>query len=196
MSHDHEHSAALSNRVKALVASLHERSILTEAQLDATVESFLLHAKPPNAFRMVARAWVDPAYAALLLSDAGAAARALDIDLSFWAPVTLRAVANTEEMHNMIVCTLCSCYPIALLGPSPAWYKSEAYRAKVVRDPSGVLEEFGVTLAQTKEITVWDSTAALRYMVVPQRPVGSDEMTEPQLAELLTRNGIIGTALL
>lgn len=195
MSHDHTDSAALSNRVKALVAGLEARSILTESQLDATVENFLLKAKPANAFRMVARAWVDPAYKARLLADASAAADELGIDMSHWSPVTLRAVENSEAVHNVIVCTLCSCYPIALLGPSPKWYKSEAYRSKVVRDPRGVLAEFGVTLPDDRQIVVWDSTAEARYMVVPQRPANTESLTVEELTALLTRNGIIGTAL-
>ena len=197
MSHGHDHtsSAATSNRVKALVAQLEARSILTEAQLDETVEKFLLHAKPANAFAMVARAWIDPAYKARLLNDASAAALELGVDMSVWAPVKLRAVENTDEVHNMIVCTLCSCYPIALLGPSPTWYKSEAYRSKAVRDPRGTLEEFGVKLPPHKHITVWDSTAEQRFMVLPQRPTGTDNLTEVELAKLVTRNGLIGTAL-
>lgn len=195
MSHDHADSAVLSNRVKTLVAQLETRSILTESQLDATVENFLLKAKPANAFRMVARAWVDGAYKTRLLSDASAAALELGVDLSHWSPVTLRAIENTDNVHNVIVCTLCSCYPIALLGPSPKWYKSEAYRSKVVRDPRGVLAEFGVTLPADKRIVVWDSTAEARYMVVPQRPANTGNLSEDELAAVLTRNGIIGTAL-
>ena len=193
---DHENSAMISNRVKTLVATLEEWAILTEADLDETVEKFLLNSKPANAFRMVARAWVDPAFKARLLADGSAAAEELGIDLSHWAPVRLRAVENADEVHNVIVCTLCSCYPIALLGPSPKWYKSEAYRSKVVRDPRGVLEEFGVTLPPQKKITVWDSTAEVRYMVVPQRPADTQHASEEELAAMLTRNALIGTALL
>ena len=196
MSHDHEDSAGLSNRVKTLVAELEARSVLDEGQLDEVVEKVLLHSKPANAFALVARAWVDPAFKARLLTDASAAADELGIDLTHWAPVKLRAVENTREMHNVIVCTLCSCYPIALLGPSPKWYKSEAYRSRVVFDPRGVLQEFGVTLPAGKQITVWDSTADLRYMVVPERPAGTDGASEEQLAAMVTRDGLIGTALL
>ncbi|GAC1654599.1 MAG: nitrile hydratase subunit alpha [Vulcanimicrobiaceae bacterium] len=196
MSHDHEKSGALSNRVKTLVATLESRGMLSETQLDATVEGFLTHSKPANAFRMVARAWVDADYKKRLLADASAAAQEVGVDLSHWAPVRLRAVENTDDMHNVIVCTLCSCYPIALLGPSPSWYKSEAYRSKVVRDPRGVLQEFGVHLDESKTITVWDSTAEVRYMVLPQRPANTAALSETELAALPTRNGIIGTALL
>ena len=196
MSHDHEGSAVTSQRVKSLVAALEERAILTEAQLDETVEKFLLHSKPANAFAMIARAWTDPGYKRRLLDDASAAAAELGVDLSHWAPVKLRAVENTHQMHNVIVCTLCSCYPIALLGPSPKWYKSEAYRSRVVRDPRSVLAEFGVILPAEKQITVWDSTAEVRYLVVPERPLENDDATEQQLAAMITRNGLIGTALL
>ncbi|MBC5816340.1 MAG: nitrile hydratase subunit alpha [Candidatus Eremiobacteraeota bacterium] len=196
MSHDHEGSAAVSNRVKLLVTALQERSVLTEAQLDDTVEKLLLHSKPANAFAMVARSWVDAAYKARLLADANAAAAELGIDLSHWSPVKLRAVENTPVSHKVIVCTLCSCYPIALLGPSPTWYKSEAYRSRVVRDPRSVLAEFGVSLPDEKEITVWDSTAEVRYLVIPQRPAATENATEAQLAAMITRNGLIGTALL
>ncbi|MDQ6931196.1 MAG: nitrile hydratase subunit alpha [Candidatus Eremiobacteraeota bacterium] len=196
MSHDHEGSAVVSNRVKRLVAELEARSILTEIELDETVEQFLLHSKPANAFGMIARAWVDPEYKSRLLADASKAAEELGVDLSHWAPVKLRAVENTPQTHNVIVCTLCSCYPIALLGPSPKWYKSEAYRSRVVRDPRSVLAEFGVTLPEDKHITVWDSTSEIRYVVVPERPGDSDSATEAQLASLITRNGLVGTALL
>lgn len=196
MSHDDEGSAAVSNRVKLLVTALQERSVLTEAQLDDTVEKLLLHSKPANAFAMVARSWVDAAYKARLLADANAAAAELGIDLSHWSPVKLRAAENTPVSHNVIVCTLCSCYPIALLGPSPTWYKSEAYRSRVVRDPRSVLAEFGVSLPDEKEITVWDSTAEVRYLVIPQRPAATENATEAQLAAMITRNGLIGTALL
>lgn len=195
MSDDHRDSANTSQRVKSLVAALEKRSILTEALLDETVEKFLLHSKPANAFAMVARAWTDPAYNERLLADANVAADELGIDLSHWSPVKLRAIANTSDMHNVIVCTLCSCYPIALLGPSPKWYKSEAYRSRVVRDPRSVLAEFGVSLPDETQITVWDSTAELRYIVVPERPKGTQNATEQELAAMITRNGLIGTAL-
>jgi nitrile hydratase len=130
-----------------------------------------------------------------LLDDANAAIGELGIDLSHWAPVKLRVVENTPRLHNLIVCTLCSCYPIALLGPSPSWYKSEAYRARAVRDPRGVLAEFGVSLPPDVRIAVWDSTAEARYMVLPQRPADTEKMSENELAALVTRNGLIGTAL-
>ncbi|GAC1360094.1 MAG: nitrile hydratase subunit alpha [Vulcanimicrobiaceae bacterium] len=194
--HDHETSAVPANRVKSLVAELERREILTESDLDDTVERFLLNAIPANAFRTLARAWKDRDYKARLLADASAAVEELGIDMSHWAPVKLRAVENTATDHNLIVCTLCSCYPIAFLGPSPKWYKSEAYRSRVVRDPRGVLREFGVELPPQTRVNVWDSTAELRYFVIPQRPHNAEGFTEPDLQRFLTRNGLIGTALL
>ena len=146
-----------------------------------------------NGALMAARAWTDPRYRDLLLSDGDAAAKQLGFgDLSY----TLRVVPNTETTHNLIVCTLCSCYPVSLLGPSPGWYKSFAYRSRTVREPRTVLAEFGVTLPPDTEITVWDSTSEARYMVLPARPDGTGDLSEGDLAGLVTRNGLIGTALL
>jgi nitrile hydratase len=193
--HDHEHSAAVSRRVKALIARLEDAGITTEAQLDSVVESFLTHARPENGYRVVARAWTDPDFKARLLADANAAVAEIGVDLSHWAPVKLRVVENTPRTHNLIVCTLCSCYPIALLGPSPSWYKSEAYRARAVSEPRAVLREFGIELPDDTQIIVWDSTAEARYMVLPQRPAGTEHLGEAELAALVTRNGLIGTAL-
>jgi nitrile hydratase len=192
--HDHESSAAVSNRVKHLVAVLERKNIVTEAQLDKSVEEFLLKSNPGNGQRVVARAWVDADFKKRLLENASLAVGELGIDLSHWSPVVLRAVENTPEHHNVIVCTLCSCYPVALLGPSPAWYKSMEYRAAVVRDPRGVLAEFDFTLPESTKISVWDSTSDLRYIVIPQRPPNTDGMSEEELAALVTRNGMIGTA--
>src|SRR5579875_1361909 len=192
--HDHETSAAISNRVKRLVAALEAGGILTEDELDAFVERHLLDAQPANGFRIVARAWSDPAFKARLLADAPAALAELGYDLDAWAPVTLRVVENTAAVHNVIVCTLCSCYPTSLLGIAPKWYKSEAYRSRVVRDPRGVLAEFGVALPESTEVRVWDSTSEIRYMVLPRRPAGSDGLDEAALAALVTRNGLVGTA--
>ena len=192
--HDHERSAAISNRVKRLVSALEKRGVLQETALDRVVEEFLLHATPANGKRVVARAWVDDRFKARLLNDASAAVAEIGIDMSHWSPVKLRAVENTANQHNVIVCTLCSCYPIALLGPSPAWYKSEAYRSRVVRDPRGVLAEFGLELPSQTHVTVWDSTAETRYIVLPQRPPNTEGRSEAELAALVTRNGLIGTA--
>ena len=197
MSHGHVHqsSAGAANRVKSLIAALEAANVLTEARLDAAVESFLRHAQPANGARVVAHAWVDAAFRERLLADGNAAVAELGFDLSHWAPVKLRVVANEPRRHNMIVCTLCSCYPLALLGPAPTWYKSDAYRSRAVRDPRSVLAEFGTHLADDVEITVWDSTAEVRYMVLPQRPAGTGGASEDELRALVTRNGLIGTAL-
>jgi len=194
--HPHGSSAALSQRVNGLVAQLERRALLLESEIEETVEQFLLHASPSNGFHLVARAWVDPEFKRLLLDDANAAIQTFGLDLSHWSPVKVRCVENTETTHNIIVCTLCSCYPIALLGPSPKWYKSDNYRARVVRDPRDVLGEFGVTLSANTRIDVWDSTSELRYMVIPRRPAGTEHLCEDELAALITRNGLIGTALL
>jgi nitrile hydratase len=193
--HDHERSAQISGRVKTLIARLEGHGVTTQRQLDELVESFLAKARPENGYRVVARAWTDPEFKERLLNDANAAVAELGVDLSHWAPVRLRVVENTDDVHNLIVCTLCSCYPIALLGPSPSWYKSEAYRARAVSEPHAVLHEFGVKLPENKRLVVWDSTAEARYMVLPQRPAGTESLGEEQLAELVTRNGLIGTAL-
>ena len=190
----HEHAAQPAARASALLARLERAGLTTEAELDAIVERFLLGARKENAYRVVARAWLDPDYRERLLADGNAALDELGIDMSHWAPVRLRVVANTPDVHNVIVCTLCSCYPIALLGPSPSWYKSEAYRSRVVRDPRAVLSEFGVELPPQTSVAVWDSAAEARYMVLPQRPAGTDHLREEQLAALVTRNGLIGTA--
>jgi nitrile hydratase subunit alpha len=193
--HVHETSAGAANRVKSLVAALEAANVLSEARLDRIVESFLTHAQPANGARIVARAWTDAAFRARLLHDGNAAAAEAGVDLTHWAPVKLRAVANERGRHNLIVCTLCSCYPLALLGPAPTWYKSDAYRSRAVRDPRGVLAEFGTHLADDVEITVWDSTAEIRYIVVPERPAGTERASEDELRALVTRNGLIGTAV-
>jgi nitrile hydratase len=195
-SHVHETSAGASNRVKTLVAELEAAGVLSETDLDAVVESFLARAQPANGARVIARAWVDDAFRARLLTDGNAAVAELGIDLSLWSPVKLRVVANEPNRHNLIVCTLCSCYPLALLGPSPTWYKSAAYRSRAVCDPRSVLAEFGTTLAADVEITVWDSTAEVRYLVLPLRPPGTVHATESELEAMVTRNGMIGTAAL
>jgi nitrile hydratase len=185
----------MASRVAAFTAKLEAKGLITSAQIDAAVEAFLAKAQPANGAALVARAWVDPAFRARLLADANAALDELGIDMTHWARVKLRAVENTERMHNVIVCTLCSCYPVALLGPSPSWYKSLAYRARVVREPRAVLEEFGVRLDPSVEVRVWDSTAELRYVVLPRRPAGTERMNETDLAALVSRDALIGTAV-
>ena len=175
---------------------LEERLIAAGLTSDEEIDEFLTRlytkASPVNGARMAARAWVDPQYRDLLLSDGNAAAAELGFDRLGYA---LRVVANTETTHNVIVCTLCSCYPVSLLGPSPGWYKSFAYRSRTVREPRSVLTEFGVALPDDVRISVWDSTSEARYMVLPVRPAGTAGMTGEELAGLVTLNGLIGTAL-
>ncbi|HMI85716.1 MAG TPA: nitrile hydratase subunit alpha [Polyangiaceae bacterium] len=198
--HDHDHeghgqSASMASRVAALVAKLEARGILTGAELDAAAESFLTSTQRAMGPALVARAWVDGAFRARLLTDANGALDELGIDMTHWAKVKLRAVENTDRVHNVIVCTLCSCYPVALLGPSPSWYKSLAYRSRVVREPRAVLAEFGVELDPSIDLRVWDSTADLRYVVIPRRPEGTNGAGEAELAALVTRDALIGTAV-
>ena len=177
-------------------AWLEERLIAAGLTSDDEIDEFLTRlqekASPANGARMAARAWIDPQYRDLLLSDGDAAAAELGFDGLSYA---LRVVANTETTHNVIVCTLCSCYPVSLLGPSPGWYKSFAYRSRTVREPRAVLAEFGLTLPGDVEISVWDSTSEARYMVLPARPAGTGGLCADELAALVTRNGLIGTAL-
>jgi nitrile hydratase subunit alpha len=180
----------------ARTRQLEERLIAAGLTSDDEIDDFLTRlytrASPVNGARMAARAWTDPEYRELLLADGNAAAAQAGFDgLNY----LLRVVANTDQTHNVIVCTLCSCYPVSLLGPSPGWYKSFAYRSRTVREPRAVLAEFGVTLPDTVRISVWDSTSEARYMVLPTRPAGTSELDAGQLAALVTRNGLIGTAL-
>jgi len=180
----------------ARTRQLEERLIAAGLASDEEIDEFLAklyaNASPVNGAQMAARAWTDPRYRDLLLSDGNAAAAELGFDgLSY----QLRVVANTGQMHNVIVCTLCSCYPVSLLGPSPGWYKSFAYRSRAVREPRQVLAEFGVTLPDTVRISVWDSTSEARYMVLPAQPAGTGALDAGQLAAMVTRNGLIGTAL-
>ena len=182
--------------VAARARRLEERLIAAGLTSDDEMDEFLTRlytkASPVNGARMVARAWTDPRYRDLLLSDGDAAAKDMGFgDLSY----ALRIVPNTETTHNVIVCTLCSCYPVSLLGPSPGWYKSFAYRSRTVREPRTVLAEFGLELPDEVEITVWDSTSEARYMVLPVRPPGTEALGADELTALVTRNGLIGTAL-
>ena len=191
MSGDHE-DASISRRVRRLETLLEEKGVVTAGAVDEVLDAFLAGASPASGARVVARAWTDEAYRARLLTDGTAAVRELGfMDGSFQR---LRVVENTDAIHNVIVCTLCSCYPLALLGPSPGWYKSEAYRSRVVREPRSVLAEFGLHLPPATDITVWDSSAETRYMVLPRRPAGTESLTEDELAALVTRNALIGTA--
>lgn len=192
--HDHEHQAVPSGpalRTKALESLLVEKGLVDPAALDALVDFYENKIGPRNGARVVARAWVDPAYKQRLLSD-GAAAIA---ELGYVGEhgEHLIVVENTPKVHNLVVCTLCSCYPWPILGLPPVWYKSAPYRSRAVIDPRGVLREFGVEVPADTEVRVWDSTAEIRYLVLPERPLGAEKMTEEELAALVTRDSMIGT---
>ena len=192
MSGDHHTDATIARRVRRLETLLEEKGLITGERLDEAIDAFLAESSPANGARVVARAWTDDAYRARLLADGTAAVQELGyMDGSYQR---LRVVENTESVHHVIVCTLCSCYPLRLLGPSPSWYKSEAYRSRVVREPREVLREFGLSLPASVDITVWDSSAETRYMVLPRRPDGTEALDEEGLAGLVTRNALIGTA--
>jgi len=194
MSGDHA-SLPVAAEVRRLEESLIEAGLTTDAELDSVVAEFLATASPTNGARVVARAWTDGGFRARLLDDANAALGELGLSTGGGLQEQkLEVVENTPGRHNVIVCTLCSCYPLALLGPSPSWYKYESYRSRVVREPRAVLAEFGLRLDPDVEITVWDSSAESRYMVLPLRPAGTAGMDEGQLAALVTREGLIGTA--
>ena len=188
-------SSAVSARVRHVEALLESRGLLDDGEIDRRIDEFLAGGSPVNGARIAARAWVDPGFAERLLADANSAIRELGLTMAGGLQEQrLKVVANTADEHNVVVCTLCSCYPIALLGPSPGWYKSEAYRSRVVRDPRGVLREFGVELPDRTRISVWDASAESRYMVLPARPSGTDHLDEQALAELVTRDGLLGVA--
>jgi nitrile hydratase len=194
MSGDHG-SSLISARVRHVETLLESRGLLDAGEIDTRIDEFLAGGSPANGARIVARAWVDAAFATRLLVDANAAIREIGLSMAGGLQEQrLKVVANSAEEHNVVVCTLCSCYPIALLGPSPSWYKSEAYRSRVVRDPRGVLAEFGVQLPAGTSIAVWDASAESRYMVLPRRPAGTSDLPEAELAGLVTRKGLIGTA--
>ncbi|MFE2215898.1 nitrile hydratase subunit alpha [Streptomyces canus] len=192
MSGDHHTDATTARRVRRLETLLEEKGLITGERLDEAIDAFLAESSPANGARVVARAWTDDAYRARLLADGTAAVQELGhMEGSYQR---LRVVENTESVHNVIVCTLCSCYPLRLLGPSPSWYKSEAYRSRVVREPRAVLREFGLTLPDSVDVVVWDSSAETRYMVLPRRPRATEGLGEEELAALVTRNALIGTA--
>jgi nitrile hydratase subunit alpha len=193
--HDHDHDAeekGLALRVKTLETLLVEKGLVDPAALDRFVEEYETRIGPKNGARVVARAWADPAFKQRLLTDATAAIR--ELGLSGLQGENMVAVENTERVHNVIVCTLCSCYPWPVLGLPPVWYKSAAYRSRVVKEPRGVLQEFGLEIPPGTEVRVWDSSAEIRYMVLPRRPAGTDNLSEPALAALVTRDGMVGTA--
>lgn len=194
--HDHHHDNRYSDmeaRVKALETVLTEKGLVDPQAIDAIVETYETRVGPRNGARVVAKAWTEPEFADWLKRDATAAIASLGF--TGRQGEHMRAVFNTPLQHNLIVCTLCSCYPWAVLGLPPVWYKAPAYRSRAVIDPKGVLEEFGVTLPEGTSIRVWDSTAELRYLVVPMRPEGTDGWSAEALADLVTRDSMIGTGL-
>ena len=178
-------------RVRALETILTEKGYVDPAALDVWIETYEHKIGPRNGARVVAKAWVEPAYQRWLFDDATAAVESLGFGGN--KGNHLVALENTPTVHNMVVCTLCSCYPWSLLGLPPVWYKSAPYRSRTVADPRGVLREFGIDLAKDTEIRVWDSTSEVRYFVVPMRPAGADGWSEERLAELVTRDSMIGT---
>ncbi len=203
MPHDHDHDHAQGHghselgpmelRVRALHTVLVHKGYVDPAALDVLIDTYQTRIGPRNGARVVARAWSDPAYRDWLLQDATAAIAALGY--SGRQGEHMQVVPNTPDTHNLVVCTLCSCYPWPVLGLPPTWYKSAPYRSRAVRDPRGVLADFGLQLPDATRIRVWDSTAELRYLVLPMRPEGSESLSEDALAELVTRDSMIGTGL-
>ncbi|MFM9842525.1 MAG: nitrile hydratase subunit alpha [Dongiaceae bacterium] len=192
--HDHDgEERDLALRVKALEQILVDKGLVDPASIDVFVDQYETKIGPRNGARVVARAWTDAAYKRRLL-EAPTAAIA-ELGYGGLQGENMAVVENTDRIHNMIVCTLCSCYPWPVLGLPPVWYKSAAYRSRAVKDPRGVLREFGVDLPADVEVRVWDSSAEMRYMVLPHRPAGIEGLTEEQLAARVTRDGMIGTAL-
>jgi len=195
--HDHDHQAVPSDvalRVKALESLLVEKGMVDPAAIDATVDLYENRVGPRNGARVVARAWVDPAYRKRLLNEATGTAAIAELGYSGAQGEYMIVLENTPKVHNLVVCTLCSCYPWPTLGLPPAWYKSAPYRSRAVIDPRGVLEEFGLELANDVEVRVWDSTAEIRYLVLPERPAGTERMSEEELAALVTRDSMVGVA--
>jgi nitrile hydratase subunit alpha len=193
--HDHEHQAVPSDptlRVKALESLLVEKGLVDRAALDVLIDAYEHKIGPRNGARVVARAWADPAYKQRLLSDADAAIA--ELGYGGMQGEHMVVVENTANVHNLVVCTLCSCYPWPVLGLPPVWYKSAPYRSRAVIDPRGVLQEFGLELAEDVEIRVWDSTAELRYLVLPERPPGTESLDEEAMAVLVTRDAMVGVA--
>jgi nitrile hydratase len=188
-------STPVAARVRRLEERLIDAGLVSEPELDEILARYLAGASPLNGARIVARAWLDEDFRSRLLRDANAVITELGLSMrSGLQEQPLTVVANAPGEHNVIVCTLCSCYPIGLLGPSPSWYKSESYRSRVVREPVAVLAEFGLTLPEDVRITVHDSSSECRYLVLPMRPAGTDGLTEDELVGLVTREGMIGTA--
>ena len=193
--HGHDHQVVPSDlalRVKALESLLVEKGLVDPAALDTVIDTYERKIGPRNGARVVARAWADPAYKRRLLADATSAMAELGYGGAQGEHMLV--VENTPEVHNLVVCTLCSCYPWSVLGLPPVWYKSAAYRSRAVIDPRGVLREFGLDLPEHVEVRVWDSTAELRYLVLPERPAGSEHLSEEELAALVTRDAMVGVA--
>jgi len=191
--HDHHHDDdAITFRVRALERIATEKGLVDPKALDELIETYEHRVGPRNGARVVAKAWTDPAYRELLLRDATTAIASMGYVGR--QSEHLVALENTPKVHNMVVCTLCSCYPWAVLGLPPVWYKSAPYRSRAVSDPRGVLRDFGVELPAEVEVRVWDSTAEIRYVVIPERPAGTEKLTEAELAALVTRDQMIGTA--
>jgi nitrile hydratase len=193
--HGHDHQAVPSDlnlRVKALESLLVEKGLIDRAALDAIVDLYETKIGPRNGARVVARAWADPAYKERLLTDATAAIAELGYQGGQGEDMVV--LENTPQVHNLVVCTLCSCYPWPILGLPPVWYKSAPYRSRAVIDPRGVLREFGLQLPHDVEVRVWDSTAELRYLVLPERPAGTEHLSEEALAALVTRDSMVGVA--
>ncbi len=191
--HDHAHLSDTLLRVKALESLLVEKGLVDPAALDQLIETYEHKVGPKNGARVVARAWSNPEYKKRLLETPSAAIA--ELGFAGRQGEDMVVLENTEKVHHMVVCTLCSCYPWPVLGLPPVWYKSAPYRARAVMDPRGVLEEFGVELPEDTEIRVWDSTAEVRYLVLPMRPQGSEDLDEEALANLVTRDSMIGTGL-
>lgn len=191
--HDHSELSETELRVRALETVLTEKGYVDPAALDVLIETYETKVGPRNGAHVVATAWTDPAFRDRLMEDATAAIYSLGYTGRQGEHMV--AVENTPETHNLVVCTLCSCYPWPVLGLPPVWYKSAPYRSKAVRDPRGVLADFGVTLPETTDIRVWDSTAEIRYLVIPQRPEGTEGWSAEDLAKLVTRDSMIGTGL-
>jgi nitrile hydratase len=191
--HEHKAISPLQLRVRALETVLTKKGYVDPEALDALIDAYQTKIGPRNGARVVARAWCDPQFRRWLLEDATAAIASLGF--SGRQGEHMVAVENTADLHNLVVCTLCSCYPWSVLGLPPTWYKSAPYRARAVKDPRGVLREFGVELPESTRIRIWDSTAEVRYLVVPQRPSGTSQLSESDLAALVTRDSMIGTGL-
>lgn len=191
--HDHSPLSDIELRVRSLESLLVEKGLVDLQALDVLIDTYETKVGPRNGARVVARAWTDPEYRNWLLADAGAAIASLGYRGR--QGEDMRVLENTEQVHNLVVCTLCSCYPWTVLGLPPVWYKSPPYRARAVHDPRGVLADFGVELPAETEVRVWDSTAELRYLVLPRRPSGTEGMKEEELAALVTRDSMIGVGL-